>query len=292
MFPLVHAMGVTIHKFQGQTVDNLQLQFQSAQRVSGIVYVGMSRPTTESGISLVSPIRREDITVDNDIHDEVQRLRARGFDLSLNFPHLSNASLKIVFHNVQSIRLHFGVIRSCVFYQRCHLLVFCETWLPTNIDTSGFQIDGYVASFYPYPDQGSYLAQRGGMCLYAAPSLTIYSSHSMAMNGVHLLFIQLQSYTMLAVHSRHSSYSSLISVLQTVLSTNPVDIVFGDFNIGIDSLETFSCLMRSLGFYRPSDGFTTTAFTEIDLVFTKCHIRLSTLETIFSFHKPLFIEIN
>ena len=97
---------------------------------------------------------------------------------------------------------------------------------------------------------------------------------------------------MLAVHSRHSSYSSLISVLQTVLSTNPVDIVFGDFNIGIDSLETFSCLMRSLGFYRPSDGFTTTAFTEIDLVFTKCHIRLSTLETIFSFHKPLFIEIN
>ena len=115
-FPVLHAQGVTIHKFQGATKDHLELCFQSQLKVHGLAYVGLSRCRTEFGNSLVASMTNQDFRVDSDVLDEHERLVKAGFDFCLRFPHLSSAQFRCLFHNFQSIHAHFADIRSCILY--------------------------------------------------------------------------------------------------------------------------------------------------------------------------------
>ena len=103
-FQVENAQGVTIHKFQGQTVNNIELDFESGRVCHGLVYVGLSRCRTEEGNSLVAPLHRQEIYVDPAVQKEMERLRNKGFTLRLSYPSKSTAMFKLVFHNVQSIR--------------------------------------------------------------------------------------------------------------------------------------------------------------------------------------------
>jgi hypothetical protein len=66
-FPIKLAWGITIHKSQGQTFDNVIINMGSKAFATGQTYVALSRCTSFKGIILKRPIRTEDIFVDKRI---------------------------------------------------------------------------------------------------------------------------------------------------------------------------------------------------------------------------------
>ncbi len=66
-FPIKLAWGITIHKSQGQTFDNVIINMGSKAFATGQTYVALSRCTSFRGIILKRPIYNEDIFVDKRI---------------------------------------------------------------------------------------------------------------------------------------------------------------------------------------------------------------------------------
>ncbi len=66
-FPLKLAWAVTIHKSQGQTFEECQIDMGAGAFVFGQTYVAFSRCVSLAGLSLVSPIRSSDIKSDPNI---------------------------------------------------------------------------------------------------------------------------------------------------------------------------------------------------------------------------------
>ena len=241
------------------------------------------------------PLTGKEIRVDEDVVEEMDRLRKKGFDLRLNYPHLyplPNNKIRIVFHNVRSLLAHFPIIKSSVFYQNCHLLVFCETWLNDGDDITKFNLPGYKGTFYNFPISGQSRRERAGMVVYVSNQIQA-SMQCVVINAIQLVKITVDTTRILAVHrrSRLTTESLLTNTLTCVLKSFPADVVLGDMNV--DPTNTNSSITSSMvkaGYNRLSDGFTTVEFTEIDLAFAKSHGSLRVLETAFSDHMPIMVE--
>ena len=62
-FPLRLAWAITVHKSQGLTFQQVRIDFTGGAFAGGQTYVALSRCTSLQGISLVAPIRQQDIFV-------------------------------------------------------------------------------------------------------------------------------------------------------------------------------------------------------------------------------------
>ena len=123
-FPLVHAQAITIHKFQGKTEDNLCIDFGESGSSHGLAYVALSRCRTKKGNCLMKPITDKEIVVSSDVIDEMARLNEKGYSLSYFIPESTDNSIKVLFHNVQSLRAHFKNIKNCIFTKQTICLFF------------------------------------------------------------------------------------------------------------------------------------------------------------------------
>ena len=66
-FPLRLAWAITVHKSQGLTFSQVSIDFTGGAFAGGQTYVALSRCTSMEGISLVAPIRQQDIFVRGEV---------------------------------------------------------------------------------------------------------------------------------------------------------------------------------------------------------------------------------
>ena len=66
-FPLRLAWAITVHKSQGLTFNQVKIDFTGGAFAGGQTYVALSRCTSFEGISLVAPIRQQDIFVRGEV---------------------------------------------------------------------------------------------------------------------------------------------------------------------------------------------------------------------------------
>ena len=66
-FPLRLAWAITVHKSQGLTFNQVKIDFTGGAFAGGQTYVALSRCTSLEGISLVAPIRQQDIFVRGEV---------------------------------------------------------------------------------------------------------------------------------------------------------------------------------------------------------------------------------
>lgn len=76
-FPLKLAYAITVHKSQGQTYDNIRIDYGNAHsRFTGQTYVALSRCRTLSGVYLTHPITRQDIRTSSEVVSYIRKLRS------------------------------------------------------------------------------------------------------------------------------------------------------------------------------------------------------------------------
>lgn len=81
-YPLKIAYGITIHKSQGSTFDNVDLHFGNGAFVSGQTYVAFSRCRTLEGIKLLKKIEPTDILLDKEIVEFMKNFNSNNLDKS------------------------------------------------------------------------------------------------------------------------------------------------------------------------------------------------------------------
>lgn len=76
-FPLRLAWAITVHKSQGLTFSQVRIDFTGGAFAGGQTYVALSRCTSLEGISLVAPIRPQDIFVRSEVVQFARRYNDR-----------------------------------------------------------------------------------------------------------------------------------------------------------------------------------------------------------------------
>ena len=189
-------------------------------------------------------------------------------------------------------------------YQSCDLLVFCETWLNNKDDPNDYILEGFRPPFFYQPFDTNEHRPHAGMCVYMKDThlsrdITV---NSITINFVHFLEVKILSVIeyvkVLFIHRRPrlTTITQLKAAFTTQISKFRPDVIVGDINEdhGSDGLKSPSLLNFFLqhGFNLVTTSFTTISFTHIDVVYAKIRLNVSTLETVFSHHLPLFIEYD
>ena len=177
--------------------------------------------------------------------------------------------------------------------------MFCETFLNATDRAENYQLPGYDLHRFDYSKRTVGHSEHTGMCVYAKNSDNVLQCNSMVIRGVQFVTVAVRVphgiIRILGVHRRPLAtvYSEFLLAMNESLNSFDADIVVGDVNVNMGKEgKTFENAMKSSGYIRHPHLFTTKFYTEIDVVFAKRPLMSSTLETVFSVHLPLFIEID
>lgn len=130
-FPLIAAEGITIHKSQGSTYTMIVVHLDRKTKLTrAALYVACSRVTTINGLFFIG-IFEPPNSIENaiELNNEISLLRTSKLLIPVfnNMISKSN-SLKLLFHNIQSINAHFTDIQSDQNQMNMDLIFLVETW--------------------------------------------------------------------------------------------------------------------------------------------------------------------
>jgi len=149
-FPVRHSAAKSIHRAQGDTLEEVVVDFTSSRKQAHIHYVGLSRVRNLNNLYITN-LNENKIHTNNDVHNEMTELRSdRKLTLSLQFPYsLNDNLLKIIFLNVRSLHAHFADIKKSQLLQGCNMQIYCETCLTQEeVQNHTYNIDGYNSLMY------------------------------------------------------------------------------------------------------------------------------------------------
>ena len=317
-FPLRHSAAKTIHRAQGDTLDEVVVDFSSSRKQAHIHYVGLSRVRKLEGLHILNLCHGK-IHISPDVQQEMAELRDRR-QLPLSLPRiycLNSQLIKVAFLNARSVHAHFQSIVTDQSLMACHVHMYCETFMNSEEMRCGtYNIDGYSSLIYPSQcPMGS--RPHYGLALYS--SLPIVHSQQLAsiqdrpvVSNIEcvLIVVQLSTDIYLNVACLYRRPSTPLHELQRVLqallthlhelhSTGPAhqyDLIVGDFNVDLTEQSNIRTMNQLLPNYRQLVTDPTTDYQSIiDHVYTDIPaegIDCFTGESFFSDHKPIFVTLT
>ncbi|XP_050303800.1 uncharacterized protein LOC126741439 [Anthonomus grandis grandis] len=134
-FPLLISEGITIHKSQGATYEQVAIHISSRMTRSS-TYVACSRATKLSGLYIVGnfkapkPPNEDNAAFKELVSMQTNKLITSKYDTQ--FIKDSNVKCIIAYHNVQSFSKNISLISNNPIFKDAHILIFVETWLHKN----------------------------------------------------------------------------------------------------------------------------------------------------------------
>jgi hypothetical protein len=307
-FPLRPAAAKTIHRCQGDTLDEAVVDFPNSTR-EHMHYVGLSRVRNIDKLHILN-LSENKIRVNPKVKEEMARLRSK-CKLVPCVPDLTAVSytktLKILFHNVRSLHLHISDISNDFDVQATDISIFVETALCARDTDEEYKIDGFDLFRNDHIHLENNIRTTYGTITYLKSTLAYlvppfsYNYNNMEISvtvvnepvpNLHIVGI----YRSRSKVKLHKLIEALDYLHMTLLVNKPT-ILLGDFNI--DLLKPSSerkALMRNMiecrGYSQLISQFTTDNRTCIDHIYTNIpHVVHSsgTLESYFSDHKPIFV---
>jgi len=300
-FPLILAMGITIHKSQGDTYDRVAVHLNPGMSRAS-VYVACSRAKSANGLYLIGKFQAPKKPAEQDpVQCEMTRLREqRPLQPSLVFldTHPGNG-LKVSFHNVQSLAKHENTTCSDRSFMAADVLCFVETKLKTRaISLPGFEL----------------VFSRGcprqtpvyGMCAYTKPD-THTSLHSytrtegtahVEVGAVRVEKHEATTFIVIVYKAPSTPNRQMFQLLDETFDGLPPEarvVCVGDFNVKRQETagQTLTNFMANRGLVPllDIDTATTNQGTQIDQAYANFDATCGTGESMTSYHKPLWIIV-
>ena len=305
-FSIVPAEALTIHKSQGQTYQEVCVDFNISKRFTRqMLYVALSRVTKLSGLYIIGKFKASKLAKDDDpIVMELNRLRLER-NLKLTFNNLKDVNKPIIiYQNINSLSSKFKHILKDKWYQRGqNILIFSET-LTKSCDK--FQIPHHKKVFRSDIKDCS----RGIICfasdeLYITNIehiLDINKSNDKTKSHVELFSFKIDNFCIISGYKSPSTPNKLFEIsfekiMAKIQNLSDEIVVLGDFNFDLRNNEK-SFLIKYLEKYNfnsllPNDMTSTDLNTQIDVIFgTSKNVSAGIYETYFSYHKPIFAILN
>lgn len=143
-FPLRPAAAKTIHRSQGDTLDETVVDFPKYKK-EHMHYVALSRVRNTSALHVLN-LYENKIKVSEKVKKEMKRLRTHATMVPLAI--LRNTNLQesfiILFQNVRSLHLHIDDVRSDYNIRKANVNVFVETNLCSSDTDDTYTLSGYT----------------------------------------------------------------------------------------------------------------------------------------------------
>ena len=308
-FPLRPSAAKTIHRCQGDTLNEAVVDLPSAKR-EHMHYVALSRLRSISGLHILN-MNENKIAVSKKVQDEMTRLRQKA-TLNSHIPFLykdTSGSFKILFQNVRSLHLHFADVASDYNVKAADINIFVETALCSNDDNALYEIPGFQLfrsdlvqnstrtpyGTVVYVKNGDQLISQPLRCNYNHVEMTLLKANHPVKN-LHIVGIYRSS--------SKAKITRFIDALKHLHSTilddpNIPVIILGDFNVNLnenasDKNTLFKYLIEEKHYVQLINQFTTDYKTQIDHIYTNIPERVKSsgvLESYFSDHKPIFASL-
>lgn len=315
-FPLVPAEAMTVHKSQGGTYKNVIVSDCGKKTMSrSMKYVACSPATSAQGLSLICRrnkfIPPKPLTTDkyaSALRDELTAQESN--KLVPIFEALTEAkahTIRIISHNVQSLRAHIDQIRNDHVYLTADVILLAETWtLPNNED---YRLDRF--SLLSRCDGQSSVPKPVDACCYVKNEFIgnrafkvenkMFSqrntNHSVCTSIVHI-----ENEVFCSIYcSPNTSITVIMQALDFIVDRSYIFMtIAGDFNVDFDTDNgKKTSIMRFMAennlrstLQQSALKSTTTRSTFIDNIFTNRTVIKSGMYISFtSYHEPLYAEV-
>ena len=311
-FPLRPAAAKTIHRCQGDTLNEAVVDFP-ASTIQHIHYVGLSRVRNSTNLHILN-LNENKIKVSESVQAEIHRLRTEAVlkpslpNLYQNNQNTKKHVLTVLFHNVRSLHLHIQDVQNDYNVQAADVNIFVETALCSRDQNENFLISNFTLHRNDFdsseirPKYGTavyiknniHVVQDPFRCNYNEVEITLMSLHY---NDMPLYIIGIYR------SSSKVSNTRLIDALKHVHRVHNLDcscskIFIGDFNVNIKSTSADQKALLNYfiteGYTQLINEYTTDYKSIIDHIYTNIpspNVLSGVLESYYSDHKPIFMQV-
>ena len=303
-FPLQPAAAKTVHRSQGDTEENIVVNFATKRSIPHIHYVGLSRVTTINGL-YVTDLCEDKIMVSSDVLKMSCLHNERSLQISMSPPpKQTKQSIKLCFPNARSLHRHIDDVRCDLYYTSSDMCMFVETRFSQSDTDNMYTLEGFTM-LRNDGQSSSNSRPYGGTAIYSKLEFALGFPYHYNRNGTEITVTWLSVLPnvniMVIYRSPIVPVQNMCAALQEVLhlQPSPYQIIIGYFKVNwfdkIEKCALFNLLTRDYSYKQLISQCTTDNRTCIDHVYTnipeKCilpHVR----ECYFSDHKPICLVLE
>jgi len=148
-FPLTITQGMTTYKTQSSTYDNIAVTptFNNKCMSRNEMYTAFSRVKSAKGLKIMNQFNMPKSMEDNNyVKAEMKRMKTNcplKFSLTFLQDFDDKKYLKIIVHNIQSLKKNFVSLQNSFLYS-ADVICLHETWLSSSDDTTKIQLNNFV----------------------------------------------------------------------------------------------------------------------------------------------------
>ncbi|KAJ8050657.1 ATP-dependent DNA helicase pfh1 [Holothuria leucospilota] len=300
-FPLRPASAKTVHRCQGDTLSEVDVDMSGQSSQCHIHYVAFSCVTSLNGLYILN-LNPDKIKVGPRVVTEMETLRTERF-VRICVPGITTTenTATIIHQNVRSIQKHIKDIRSDSAILSADILVFTECHLSSAVTAENLQIDGYSL----FLNMSSYTSACG-TAVYTKKTLT---NKQQLLNFSNVEVTSTTANTpsgtvqIIAIYRSPSVPLQLfLTVLNKLFTTLEYSskTIMGDFNVDLlqDSADKkkLLSLMKSNNFKQIINGITTNYSSCLDHIYiNSSHTNVDASgiqESFFCDHRVVWITLK
>lgn len=223
--------------------------------------------------------------------------------LNTHYGHLHNTgTLKIVYHNVQSLHAHFEVLRNDLLMLNADILCFVETWTLRNesYDIPGFKV--LPGMRLDSSDHDNRRCKRGLIVYVKNEIYAQYKLHKQVHahnKTLELMVFQVRNINIIVLY-RNKNYTLHCLHEDITYTLNSIGfekcVLVGDFNICRQrETTTTEALINNNRLSSILNSPTTKGLSQIDWCFSNIDrsvINALTYETVYSYHDAICVTIS
>lgn len=310
-FPLKPAAAKTIHKSQGDTLNEVVVDMgtKHKRKIPHIHYVALSRVRSLAGLHILN-LNLDQIAVSDSVREEMERLRSDA-KLQLCFTPLYRLSphcLKFVFNNARSLHAHHEDIKSDPNIKDADIVGIAETRLIASDSNDSISVPEFNISAQIDQLQISRKSRPAhGLTLYSKQDSQLinvftFSNTDLEFIKADLLSAKGQFQVVIVYKAPHCSFQYFKDILEDhlipELDFGSNIVIMGDFNFDIKkgNQNFLSYMQNTFQCKQVITKETTTYGTQLDLVFvhllTDMKIYSEVLEAYWSDHALVYTAIQ